>query len=157
MNIIPALHAAYLQTTYWVEARPAPIALRIGERSRALDRVLALHGTRCWAFVTAWNPESRVLARWRNVARDARLRRALANGGYRWLPALGEGDDPGWTPEPSVLVLGMSVPSAAKLGRLLKQNAVVTGKLGERAMLVWCGPGSGSWRHLDAAPRGLIP
>jgi len=67
------------------------------------------------------------------------LRQALATAGYRWLPALGEGDDPGWTPEPSVLVLGLSVPNAVRLGRRLQQNAVVVGKLGGRATLVWCG------------------
>jgi len=72
------------------------------------------------------------------VARDARLRHALAKAGYRWLPALGEGDDPAWTPEPSMLVFGMSVPDAVRLGRLLKQNAVVIGKLGGRATLLWC-------------------
>lgn len=139
MNIAPELHAAYLETTYWVEARPAPIALRIGERSRALDRVLARHRVRSWAFVTARNPKSRLLASWRNVARDGQLRQALARAGYRWLPALGEGDDPGWTPEPSVLVLGMSARDAARLGRRFEQNAVVSGKLGQRATLVWCG------------------
>lgn len=139
MKIAPELHAAYLETTYWVEARPAPIALRIGERSRALDRVLARHRVRSWAFVTAWNPKSRLLASWRNLARDGQLRQALATAGYRWLPALGEGDDPGWTPEPSVLVLGLSVPNAVRLGRRLQQNAVVVGKLGGRATLVWCG------------------
>ena len=139
MKIDAELHAAYLQTTYWVQARPSPIALRVGERSRALDRVLAQHRACSWAFITAWNPKSRRLAPWRNVGRDARLRYALARAGYRWLPALGEGDDPGWTPEPSVLVLGMSVPNAVHLARRLKQNAVVTGKLGGRAQLVWCG------------------
>ena len=140
MKITAELHAAYLRTTYWVEARPAPIALRVGERSRALDRVLARHRLRSWAFVTAWNPKSHLLASWRNVARGAQLRHALARAGYRWLPALGEGDDPGWTPEPSVLVLGMSAPDAARLGRRIGQNAVVIGKLGGRATLVWCQP-----------------
>jgi uncharacterized protein DUF3293 len=140
VKLPPELHAAYLRTTYWVEARPAPIALRVGERSRVLDRLLAKHRVRVWAFVTAWNPKSQRLASWRNVARDARLRHALAKAGYRWLPALGEGDDPAWTPEPSMLVFGMSVPHAVRLGRLLKQNAVVIGKLGGRATLLWCGP-----------------
>jgi hypothetical protein len=140
VNIDPELHSAYLRTTYWVEARPAPIALRVGERSRALDRVLAQHRVCSWAFVTAWNPKSQVLTPWRNAARDAQLRQTLARDRFRWLPALGEGDDPGWTPEPSVLVLGMSVPDAVSLGRRLKQNAVVTGKLGGRATLVWCRP-----------------
>jgi hypothetical protein len=140
VNLLPELHTAYLRTTYWVEARPAPIALRVGERSRALDRVLAQHRGRQWAFVTAWNPQSQPVASWRNVARDAQLRHRLARAGYRWLPALGEGDDPDWTPEPSVLVLGMSAPDAARLGRRFGQNAVVIGKLGGRATLLWCGP-----------------
>jgi hypothetical protein len=129
VNVDPDLQAAYLRTAYWVEARPQPIALRVGERSRALDRVLARQRSGRWAFITAWNPNSRLLAPWRNAARQNELLQALRRAGYRWLPALGDGDDPAWPPEPSVLVLGMSPRNAVRLARRFDQNAVVVGKL----------------------------
>jgi hypothetical protein len=138
LNIDPELQTAYLRTAYWVEARPQPIALRVGERSLALDRVLARQRARQWAFITAWNPHSQLLAPWRNAARQNQLLQVLRRAGYRWLPALGEGDDPAWPPEPSVLVLGMSARDAVRLARRFGQNAVVVGRLRGRATPVWC-------------------
>jgi hypothetical protein len=134
----PDLQAAYLRTTYWVEARPQPIALRVGERSLALDRVLARQRSGRWVFITAWNPHSRPLTAWRNAAHHNQLLQALRRGGYRWLSALGDGDDPCWPPEPSVLVLGMSERDAVRLARRFGQNAVVVGRRRGRATLVWC-------------------
>src|SRR5262249_11060743 len=133
----PTLREAYLHTTYWVEARPSPIALRIGEHSRALDHVLARRATRCWAFVTAWNPRSERVASWCNARKQAQLRRALADNGYDWLPAVGQGDDTGWAPEPSMLVLGMSARDAMRVARRFQQNAVLVGRLCRRATLIW--------------------
>jgi hypothetical protein len=141
VSVDPDLQAAYRHTAYWVEARPQPIALRIGERSLALDRILARQRSSRWAFVTAWNPHSRSLPPWRNAAHQKQLLQALRRAGYHWLPALGEGDDPAWPPEPSVLVLGMSAGDAMHLARRFGQNAVVVGRLKGRATLVWCGPG----------------
>jgi len=141
VSVDPDMQAAYLHTAYWVEARPQPVALRIGERSLALDRILARQHSSRWAFVTAWNPHSRRLAPWQNAAHQKQLLQALRRAGYRWLPALGEGDDLAWPPEPSVLVLGMSSRAAVRLARRFKQNAVVVGRLRGRPTLVWCGPG----------------
>ena len=38
------LHTAYVRTTYWVEAKSQPLALRIGEKSRRLDLILGTLG-----------------------------------------------------------------------------------------------------------------
>jgi hypothetical protein len=132
------LREAYLCTTYWVQARPAPIALRVGAHSRALNRLLARHRAKCWAFVTAWNPRSQAVAPWCNARRQAQLFRLLANDRYRCVPALGEGDDMAWPAEPSVLVIGISHRDAMRLGRHFEQNAVLFGRLGGPATLGWC-------------------
>lgn len=138
MSIAPELAAAYLRTIYWVNARPEPIALRVGDRSSRLDRILTAAGCREWAFVTAWNPRSEWQSRWRNTARQSRLVRALRRNGYRWLAGLGEGDDGDWPAEPSVLVPGMSMQEAVRWGRHFGQHAVLAGKLGQPATLLWC-------------------
>ena len=139
MSLAPSLEAAYRRTTYWVDARPQPIALRVGERSVALDRILARYRMRLWAFITAWNPRSRRCSAWCNAARQNQLLQALRCGGYRWLPGLGEGDDSRWPAEPSFLVLGTSVLQAKRLARRFNQSAIVMGRLGGPAVLVWCG------------------
>ena len=142
MSIAPELGAAYLRTIYWVDARPEPIPLRVGDRSSQLDRMLVANRCRQWAFLTAWNPGSEIQSPLRNTARQRRLLRALQGNGYRWLPGLGDGDDGEWPAEPSLLVLGMPMHEAVRVGRHFGQNAVLVGKLGQCAMLVWCTPAS---------------
>lgn len=137
--IAEPLHSAYLRTTYWVDAKPQPVALRIGQGSAVLDRLLARQRVRRWAFVTAWNPASRRDSAWRNDARQRRLLQQLRAGRYRWLLGLGESDDGEWA-EPSVLVLGISAAQAERLARQFRQNAVVVGRLGGQAGLRWVQP-----------------
>ena len=132
------LRQAYLRTTYWVDAKPQPIAVRIGAHQPELDRLLSGFGARRWAFISAWNPRSMRVATWRNARRHRELIRTLKHQGLRWLPGIGEGDDPSWAPEPSVLVVGMSAPQARRVGRRFGQNAVVIGRLGGPARLLWC-------------------
>lgn len=131
------LHAAYLQTTYWVEARPQPLALRIDQRSRQLDRMLGECGASRWAFVTACNPRSELRPHCYNAARQRALLRVLRGSGWDWLHAVAQGDD--WPAEPGVLVPGMGRTQARRLGRRFRQHAVVVGERGKPAELVWCG------------------
>jgi hypothetical protein len=131
--------AAYLSTTYWVEAPDnRPIALRVGQPSRALDRLLKRHGVRVWAFVTACNPRSRRLADWCNLARQRRLQALSGRLGFAALPGAGVGDDPAWPAEPSLLIVDIGRARARRLARLFGQNAIVVGRRGGPPELVWC-------------------
>jgi len=138
MRPLADLRAAYERTTYWFDARPLPVAVRIGCQSRALDRMLLGRGASRWAFITAWNPGSDVRAHWYNVARQEELLRVLRRQGWQWLSAVAEGDSATWPAEPGVLILGMSAPEACRLGRRFRQNAVVVGRRGRAADLLWC-------------------
>ena len=88
---VPAagLTAAYLSTTYRVDAPCGPIALRVGQRSRALDGILRRRGRRTWAFITACNPRSQRLPGWRNLARQRRLQALVEQLGYSTLAGSG--------------------------------------------------------------------
>ena len=129
---------AYLSTTYRVDAPTGPIALRVGQRSAALDRLLKRRGLRVWAFVTACNPHSRRLPGWRNLARRRRLQALSGRLGLAALPGAGVGDDTEWPPEPSLLIMGIDRARACRLARLLGQNAIVAGRRGRAPELVWC-------------------
>lgn len=133
------LEAAYLRTVYRV-ATPdgGGLDLRIGERCRALDRLLAARACRRWAFVTAWNPGSEPFPIWRNAARSRHLAHALGRLGYRFLPGLGVPGEGSWKPEVSLLVLGMPVARALRIGRQFGQNAIVAGRRGGASALFWC-------------------
>lgn len=140
MQRVPAalLAPAYLATTYRIDAPEGPIALRVGERSGALDRLLKRRSLRSWAFITACNPHSRRLPDWRNLARQRRLLALACRLGFGVLPGAGVGDGRGWPPEPSLLVLGISRARARRLGRQFDQNAIVAGRCGRAPELVWC-------------------
>jgi hypothetical protein len=129
---------AYRNTTYWVAADPEPIALRIDHKSRQLDRVLATNRTAHWAFITAWNPKSKIRPHWYNAAKQRTLLNALRRQGRQWLSGLAHADGCDWPAEPAVIVFGMTRDRARRLGRRFRQNAVVIGKRGAPALLVWC-------------------
>lgn len=130
---------AFLRTTYTARLPDGRnLALRIGERNAALDELLAGHGARTWAYITAWNPGARRLEPAENAARHGRLISLLARCGKTFFEGEGVPDDPGWEPERSVLVLGVSLEEARDLGIRLGQLAIVFGRAGEAPQLIAC-------------------
>jgi hypothetical protein len=133
----PALDAAYRATDYRVEDAPnGPFVIRIGEFSFDLEQLLFDEVEFDWAYLTACNPGSVRLTDDANARRTQELRDLL---GRRWHYVYGGvsvGRDGAWR-EPSFLILGMTADEAIKIGRRFGQNAVVVGRVGEPARLVW--------------------
>jgi len=126
-----ALEAAYLVTDYRVEDSPTgPFTIRIGE----LDAALA--GLE-WAFVTACNPRSVLLSDEENTRRMADFEKAVQHNGWRCFHGEGVGRDRRWPPEPSLLIVDIKEPEAIELAKAFGQNAIVAGRPGEPARLVW--------------------
>jgi hypothetical protein len=132
---VTLLETAYRATRYRVEHPDGSFVLRIGVRSRTLDRLLTRHGHRTWAFVTAWNPLSEITPSEQNAAWQSRLE---YDASRRWGPIFaGRGEGDGWPAEVSLLILGISEFDASELARNYRQAAVVVGNFGEPARLVW--------------------
>ena len=112
----------YEQSAYWVEDR---FALRCGERSAALDDLLAGTGHDHWAFVTACNPLSVRLDDTANAARMTALEKRVRAIGLDYLHGQGVGIDGDWPPEPSLFVLGIDEPDAVALAGEFRQAAIV--------------------------------
>jgi hypothetical protein len=141
----PALERAYRETTYRVlVSGEAPIDLHAGVRSVALDLLLARAGTRDWAFLTAWNPGSRVLPAWRNAQRQRRLLAVLGAGPRVVLPGAGIPASEDWEPEASVFVAHLPLPRALRLAAAFGQLAVLAGRRGRPAELTWAAPACAS-------------
>jgi hypothetical protein len=136
--VATALASAYLSTTYRVDTARGAVALRVGQHNAALERLLKRRGVRTWAFVTACNPRSAHLPRWRNLLRQHRLQTLARRLGYHMLPGAGVGEDPAWPSEPSFLILSIPRQRARRLARLFGQNAIVAGRRGAPPELVWC-------------------
>lgn len=156
---IPAgIMKAYRATTFLIEAHSGRIALRDGKRSPALDDLLARHGVEWWAFITAWNPRSRPLARGVNARRQRHLERYVIRLGHAILPGLGVPDDGDWTPEESCLVLGVTRAAALRLGAAAGQYAIVAGRKGKAARILSCtgasiSPDPGARKFVESGPQ----
>jgi hypothetical protein len=116
----------------------AELRLRVDEFHPDLDALLCEHGTEQWAYITAWNPASEPLAEEENQTRQSKLEQELSAAGYSLFQGEGKPDEDDWDPEQSVLVAGISRQEAVRYGVKYGQNAIVCGRIGEAAELVWC-------------------
>jgi hypothetical protein len=131
------LYNAYHQATYFANTPRGRLAIQTNQCNAELDLLLADHGCRSWAFVTAHNPGSRALSAEENARRHGRLESDLRTGGWTCFSGEGVGAGGDWPPETSMLVLGIDEAAAKRLGEAFDQNAIVIGRPGEPAQLVW--------------------
>ncbi len=124
MSIARELLAAYEATDYLVTAHSVVIA-RPGERSDAIDGLLAEAGVRMAAVLTAWNPFSTETIPAENARAQAQLCARIDALGLRRLPAEGRGRDGAWPPEESICVLGIALDEARHLAAEFRQNAIL--------------------------------
>jgi hypothetical protein len=105
------------------------ITVRIGHRSRDMDRLLLLHGQREAVFITAWNPFSRRMPEGWNRRMQSRLARALS----RWPVLPAEGRWRRWC-ESHILVFAAPAPMAT-LARRYRQHGIVLVHVGRQPRL----------------------
>jgi hypothetical protein len=132
------LDSAYRGTSYMVDAPGAPVALRVDEPSPELDALLESFGAEEWAFITAYNPFSEPRDPDENQERHRALLEAVRERGLQSFPSRGVDDDGTWPTERGLLILAIGRSDAAALGRELEQNAIVVGRRGGTAQLVYC-------------------
>jgi hypothetical protein len=129
---------AYLRTTFIAETPNGQIEIRPGSSSVALDSILRKNRVAEWAYVTAYNPGSRLMSDEINKRAHETLRRVVSDRGLICFEGHGVGPGGVWPPEASLLVLGLSVDHARALGRQFGQLAIVVGRARESARLLAC-------------------
>ncbi len=129
------LRIAYQQTNYFVPE--LDISIKIDLNCKALEDLLQACKLETWAFITACNPRSVSLSDLENQNRQKELKGIFEKGGLPFWGGVGIGMDSDWEPEESFLVLGISKEEAMKLGQQLHQNAIVFGRKGGQANLIW--------------------
>ena len=127
---------AYLQTTFRADTPRGAIEVRVGRRNQTLDLLLSENGSRGWAYITAFNPNSDRRSQGENIRRHKLLRGEIRRRGFRILEGEGVGADRKWPPEKSFLVLGISKEEASRLGRTFGQRAIVVGQRNRPAEMV---------------------
>lgn len=137
---IDSLQTAYQEAIYEVYDAEQIISLRIGELHPLLDCLLTNYHCTTWALITAFNPFSRCLSASENQQRHLRLSEYLQPLNFPLIEAVGKDQHGEWTPEQSLLILGIPLSQGMNIGRLFEQNALVYGELGKRAQLQWLDP-----------------
>ena len=114
---------AYKNTKYKVFE--PDIIIEIGKSNQDLDNLLLKHNSNEWAFITAYNPYSRVLTNDENRLRHEDLKELTKT--YITFEGHGVGEDPAWEPELSLFIMGISKEEASLIGKRFEQNAIVFG------------------------------
>lgn len=129
MNIPPI--QAFLDTNFVIFN--TDISIKINKHCKSLDKLLEHHQQTNWAFITAWNPYCKVLSNIENAERMEQLKGKVTN--YITFEGEGIGNDKNWTPERSLLILGIDKVEAISIGNEFEQYAIVVGSINKVAEL----------------------
>lgn len=87
------LEQVYTLAKYAYAFSGQDIALRIGGNSVEHERCMKNLQVEQWAFITAFNPHSKILSSRENINNNKALQRTLDHQGWRYLPAYSESGD----------------------------------------------------------------
>ena len=132
-----ALEKHYRATGYRARTPRGAMSLRIGLESAALAALLAEYSAADWAFISASNPRSVPAPRADNEAAQRRLLQRLRDCGAIVFSGEGIADGDAWEPEHSYLALDIPRQRALALAREFSQHAILAGRAGGPAELVW--------------------
>ncbi len=127
-----ALIESYKNTKYKIFE--PDIIIEIGKSNQDLDNLLLIHNSNEWAFITAYNPYSRVLTNDENRMRHEELKELTK--AYITFEGHGVGEDPAWEPELSLFIMGISKEESSLIGEKFEQNAIVYGKTNSEPELI---------------------
>ena len=116
---------AYKNTKYKVFQDD--IVIEIDKLNDKLKELLNKYNSTEWAFITAFNPYSKVLTQDENIERHNELK--VLTTSYIIFEGHGVGEDPTWEPELSLLIIGITKEDAIFIGNKFEQNAIVIGKV----------------------------
>jgi hypothetical protein len=130
------LEHLYLSATYIVHDADDELTIRLGRGNAELDSLLKKAGAASWAFLTAYNPNSRPTDQHLNEESQSKLIDQLKLRGLRYLHGYGTGEE--WEPEPSIFILDIQREAAVEMGREFGQSAILYGQKHGEPELVWC-------------------
>ena len=91
-----------------------------------------------WAYITAYNPQSKKLSKPQNIKRHQNLVEYCNEIGYVFYAGEGTDRKGKWDPEKSLLIIGINIFTAKKLGKYFQQKAILCGSLNQLPYLVPC-------------------
>jgi len=135
-NLDQQLREAYLATTY--EVKQLGLFIKIGEPNWHLEEFLVDNNVFTWAFISAYNPYSKALSLVENEKRHAQFITELKKKDLVFTEGYGVPANSDWEAEKSLLILDVLKEEAIAFGKRWEQHALVWGRLGGVAELVYC-------------------
>ena len=118
------------ETARYQVSEPA-FQIHIGQRNLEVDQLLENHRRTTWAFITPFNPGSKIIPVDKNEARFLALKKDV--NGFFVYEGWGGGQHWKWPFEKSLLILGIGIDRAKDLGRHYGQDAILYGLLKQNA------------------------
>ncbi|MEE3232952.1 MAG: DUF3293 domain-containing protein [Candidatus Latescibacterota bacterium] len=132
------LWSAYESTDYWVTETERPFCIKIDQNSYELEELLKKHKELNWTYITAYNPQSKKLNKPQNINRHRNLVAYCTERDYVFYAGEGTDTKKEWDPEISLLIIGIDMVTAKKLGKHFEQKAILCGSLNQLPHLVPC-------------------
>jgi hypothetical protein len=116
---------AYREAIYTVNEGVDAIALKVGEVSPALAKLMHVHKSTTAAIITAYNPYGEIYPKAENERLQAVLVAALKPKLIACFDAIGSDPEGEWESEAGTLALGISLVDAERLADQFGQNAFI--------------------------------
>lgn len=123
-NISPYLIRAYREAKFVVESNQ-PITLLVAQCNRDLSTLLRHHKKSTAAFITAFNPYSKVQTDQENLQAQNELLKDVKELGFEALNGYGQDIEEKWPREDSLLIIGITESQAETLSDKYSQNAFI--------------------------------
>lgn len=118
-----SLTDAYRQARYEAQLGNDHFEFRVGQVHPWLDSLMSSHHTACAAFITPFNPASRILPEQENLIRLQSLAERLSQQGFTFFDGHGQDDAGLWPAEASFLILDITRQEATAFASDYGQNA----------------------------------
>jgi hypothetical protein len=123
-SISPNLIRAYREAKFVVESN-TPITLLVGKCNKDLSALLSDHKKSTAAFITAFNPYSRVQTEQENLEAQNKLLIDIKKLGFKAINGYGQDIEEEWPREDSTLIIGITESQAEALADKYSQNAFI--------------------------------
>ena len=131
-----ATEQAYLASVYTI-FKP-DFTIKINQFHPDLDEFLIDNNAFKWAFISAFNPYSKIVSKDQNEENHFLLKQQVNISKYYFVEGEGKPNNGSWFPEKSLFILGINEQKAVHLAQQFQQNAIVVGAVNQKSRLVWC-------------------
>ena len=123
-SISPNLIRAYREAKFVVQSN-TPITLLVGQCNKDLSALLRDHKKTTAAFITAFNPFSKVQTDQENLQAQNELLTDIKRLGFEAIKGYGQDNAEEWPREDSILIIGLTESQAETLADKYSQNAFI--------------------------------